>query len=474
METNKLKKYLTCEQVYNLWATEPYLLRILDARPLIEFNKTHIPGAVHIDPKNIFNELLNTGDKLAVIIGSENIEVEIKKITERNEKAFDYVFMENCQRWSELNKPIAGESLNSIINDFKKKEGVSMKDDIIFHQLFELESSTYTYIIADKKTKEAAIIDPVLETVDRDLKLIDELGLNLVYVLDTHIHADHITGASEIRKRTQAKTGVSIDAAVLCADMGLEDAAELLLGDKKIKVIATPGHTDTCLSYYFEGMVFTGDALLIRGSGRTDFQQGSSDKLYDSVHEKLFKLPDETLVYPGHDYRGQTSSTILLEKKFNPRLGLAIEKDEFKKIMSELKLANPKKIHEAVPANLGCGVKREKVLLNSKIINGIPEVACEDVYLNQENIRLIDVRRPEEFNNELGHIKGSELIPLGPDIADFLEKSDREQKIVFICRSGARSGAVTAESLRMGYKYTANMTGGMIRWNELQQAVERN
>lgn len=474
METNKFKNNLSCEQVYNLWATEPYLIRILDARSLTEYNKAHIPGAVHIHSENVLNELLNSGDKLAVIIASENIKDEIKKITEFKYKAFDYVFMENCERWPELNKPVVGESLKSVLNDIKKQKGVSMKDDIIFHQLFELESSTYTYIIADKKTKEAAIIDPVLETVDRDLKLIDELGLNLVYVLDTHIHADHITGASEIRKRTQAKTGVSIDAAVLCADMGLEDAAELLLGDKKIKVIATPGHTDTCLSYYFEGMVFTGDALLIRGSGRTDFQQGSSDKLYDSVHEKLFKLPDETLVYPGHDYRGQTSSTILLEKKFNPRLGLAIEKDEFKKIMSELKLANPKKIHEAVPANLGCGVKREKALLNSKIINGIPEVACEDVYLNQENIRLIDVRRPEEFNNELGHIKGSELIPLGPDIADFLEKSDREQKIVFICRSGARSGAVTAESLRMGYKYTANMTGGMIRWNELQQAVERN
>lgn len=474
METNKFKNNLSCEQVYNLWATEPYLIRILDARSLTEYNKAHIPGAVHIHSENVLNELLNSGDKLAVIIASENIKDEIKKIAEFKHKAFDYVFMENCERWPELNKPIVGESLKSVLNDIKKQKGVSMKDDIIFHQLFELESSTYTYIIADKKTKEAAIIDPVLETVDRDLKLIDELGLNLVYVLDTHIHADHITGASEIRKRTQAKTGVSIDAAVLCADMGLEDAAELLLGDKKIKVIATPGHTDTCLSYYFEGMVFTGDALLIRGSGRTDFQQGSSDKLYDSVHEKLFKLPDETLVYPGHDYRGQTSSTILLEKKFNPRLGLAVEKNEFKKIMSELKLANPKKIHEAVPANLGCGVKREKVLLNSKIINGIPEVACEDVYLNQENIRLIDVRRPEEFNNELGHIKGSELIPLGPDIADFLEKSDREQKIVFVCRSGARSGAVTAESIKMGYKYTANMTGGMIRWNELQQSVERN
>lgn len=231
-----------------------------------------------------------------------------------------------------------------------------MDNDVIVYQLFEAESSTYTYIIADKKTGAAAVIDPVLETVDRDLKLIEELKLNLKYVLDTHIHADHITGAGEIRNRTKAATAVSSEAGASCADIFLVDGQELLLGEKKIKVIATPGHTNTCLSYYFEGMIFTGDVLLIRGCGRTDFQQGSSDKLYDSVNEKLFNLPNETIVYPAHDYRGQTHSTIELEKKFNPRLGSLISKDEFKKIMSELNLALPRKIHEAVSANLGCGV----------------------------------------------------------------------------------------------------------------------
>ncbi|MFN7904372.1 MAG: MBL fold metallo-hydrolase [Pseudobdellovibrionaceae bacterium] len=233
-----------------------------------------------------------------------------------------------------------------------------MNKEIIFHQLFEAESSTYTYIIADKKTKEAAIIDPVLETVDRDLKLIEELGLKLIYALDTHIHADHITGAGELRQRLGIKTGVSIDAEVSCVDIPLEDGQELLLGDKTIKVIATPGHTNTCLTYAFEGMIFTGDALLIRGCGRTDFQQGDSSKLFHSVKDKLFRLPEETLIYPGHDYRGQTSSTIGIEKKYNPRLNEKISLDEFKKIMSELDLAHPKKIHEAVPANLACGKQK--------------------------------------------------------------------------------------------------------------------
>jgi sulfur dioxygenase len=353
-----------------------------------------------------------------------------------------------------------------------------MRNDILFYQLFESETSTYTYIIADKTTKEAAIIDPVLETVDRDLKLIEELGLRLMYVLDTHIHADHITGAGEIRKRTQAKTAVSHEAQVPCVDIPLTDGQELLLGDKKIKVIATPGHTNTCLSYFFEGMIFTGDALLIRGCGRTDFQQGSSEKMYDSVHEKLFKLVPETIVYPGHDYRGQTSSTIGLEKQFNPRLGESKTKEDFKKIMSELKLANPKKIHEAVPANLACGQIKDARSIHPQVVDGIPEVTCEDVLVHTrqielKKIRLIDVRRPDEYSGEFGHIKGAELKTLGPELTQFLENGQRTEEIIFVCRSGGRSGSATAESIKLGYKFTTHMAGGMIRWTERKHPVEK-
>ncbi|MNK86226.1 putative metallo-hydrolase [compost metagenome] len=349
-----------------------------------------------------------------------------------------------------------------------------MDKKTIFYQLFEHESSTYTYLIADPETKEAALIDSVLETVNRDLKLIEELGLNLKYVFDTHIHADHITGAGEVRKHTQAKSAVSADAHVDCADIALHDKQELFLGAHKITAFSTPGHTDSCMSLVIDGRVFTGDVLLIRGSGRTDFQQGSSEKMYDSVHRKLFTLPPETQVYPAHDYRGQTASTVEMEMKFNPRLGLSKSKEEFIKIMSELKLAPPKKIHESVPANLLCGILPTQRVLAPTMNDGIPEVSVENVYEALGKIRLIDVRRPDEFNNELGHIAGAELVPLGPELQSFLEKADHDQEIVFVCRSGGRSGEATAQSLHIGYKKVANMVGGMIRWNEANLPTTRN
>lgn len=337
----------------------------------------------------------------------------------------------------------------------------------IFYQLFEHESSTYTYLIADPQTKEAAIIDSVIETVDRDLKLISELGLKLKYVLDTHVHADHITGASEIRKHTGAKTAVSASANVDCVDVALHDGQELYLGDRKILALSTPGHTDSCMSFVFEDKVFTGDALLIRGTGRTDFQQGSAEKLYESVHKKIFTLNDDVQVYPGHDYRGQTASTVGLEKEFNPRLGMNKTKSDFIKTMSELKLDAPKKIHLAVPANLACGKTASSRVLQPTNNDGLPEVSVEKVQETLGKVRLIDVRRPDEFNGELGHIKGAELVTLGPDLTKFLNAGDRSQELVFVCRSGGRSGQATKESQMFGYKYTANMVGGMLRWNEV-------
>ena len=226
---------------------------------------------------------------------------------------------------------------------------------MIFRQLFEKETSTYTYLLADEKTKEAIIIDSVIETADRDLKLIKELELDLKYILETHIHADHITGASKLREATNAKTVVSHNAAVECADIFVKDNEDLLIGDQVIKVFATPGHTNTCLSFYADGKIFTGDALLIRGSGRTDFQNGSPESLFKSIHQKIFTLTDDTLVYPGHDYQGRTVSTIAEEKKFNPRLNLKVSEKQFVEIMNNLNLPNPKKIEEAVPGNLACG-----------------------------------------------------------------------------------------------------------------------
>lgn len=231
-----------------------------------------------------------------------------------------------------------------------------MQKEIIFHQLFEKETSTYTYLIADPETKEAVIIDPVIEMVDRDIKLIEELGLKLKYVLETHVHADHISASGEIRKRTGAKIAYSSAYNMSCPDLHLEDGQEIKFGNLTIKALHTPGHTSGCLTYKLDNLIFTGDALLVRGCGRTDFQEGSSEKLFTSVREKLFNLPDDTVVYPAHDYNGFTKTSIGLEKRLNPKLNLGVSRDEFYNIMANLKLAYPKKIKESVPANLLCGI----------------------------------------------------------------------------------------------------------------------
>ncbi|TGJ99547.1 MBL fold metallo-hydrolase [Leptospira semungkisensis] len=338
--------------------------------------------------------------------------------------------------------------------------------DILFYQLFEEQSSTYTYLIADLQTKEAAIIDPVWETAERDLKLIRELGLRLMYILETHIHADHITGASELRKNTMAKTAASALSEVDCADILLEDGQVISLGEKEIKAISTPGHTNACMSFIFEGMVFTGDSLLIRGTGRTDFQGGSSSKLYESITQKLFSLPDETQVYPAHDYHGLSNTTIALEKKLNPRVGANRSAQDFKKIMDELQLATPKKMHIALPANLGCGKLEIVKTMNPQIILGIPTVSNEDVFQKIGRVKIIDVRSFEEFSGELGHIKTAQLVTMGSELTKFLENGDRFEEIVFICRSGKRSSQATEESIRLGYKFTSSMAGGMVNWNE--------
>ena len=474
MENIKLNQKLSCDQVYNLWQSEPELIQIYDLRNSNEFAEAHIPGSQNINPIDLLDSIEKLGNKLAILVANEQTE---KNLIPQLGTRSNYIFMNQCNQWLLDKKPLYGESVNSINLSFKKDS--EMQKDIIFYQLFESESSTYTYIIADKNSREAAIIDPVLETVDRDLKLIDELNLKLIYVLDTHIHADHITGAGEIRKRTQAKTAVSKIAGVNCADIELEDGQELLLGNKKIVVIGTPGHTNTCLTYSFEGMIFTGDALLIRTCGRTDFQQGSAEKLYHSIHEKLFKLSDDTIVYPGHDYRGQTVSSIELEKKHNARLKEAITLDEFKKIMSELKLPHPKKIHAALPANMTCGILKDDRVIHPQVVDGVPEVTVQDVFFHRESVaknklKLVDVRRPDEFNGEFGHIEGSILVTLGPELTQFLESGDRDDEIVFVCRSGGRSGNATIESINLGYKFTANMIGGMIKWNEEKQPIKRN
>ncbi len=228
---------------------------------------------------------------------------------------------------------------------------------MLFHQLFDAESATYTYLLADLSSKEAVIVDPVLEQAERDLKLLEDYGLRLLYILDTHVHADHVTAADTLRLKTSAKTAVSSKAGLPCVDIPLREGDVLTFGAFSLRVIETPGHTNCSLSLVCDKRVFTGDTLLIRGCGRTDFQNGSSEDLYRSVREKLFSLPDETQVYPGHDYKGHTSSSIGIEKRLNPRLNEGKSLADFVQIMSNLGLAAPKKLHEAVPRNQACGKK---------------------------------------------------------------------------------------------------------------------
>ncbi len=229
---------------------------------------------------------------------------------------------------------------------------------MIFRQLLDPETSTYTYLLADAGSREAVLIDGVLEQLERDLALLRELELELTHTLETHVHADHVTSSGRLREELGSRVAVAAAGGVTNADRQLVDGDRVAFGAHILEVLATPGHTDGCVTYYCReaGMAFTGDALLIRGCGRTDFQQGDPAQLFHSVRDRIFALPAETLLYPGHDYKGRTVTSVAEEKRWNPRLGLERSETEFTEIMNGLELAHPKKIDVAVPANLQSGL----------------------------------------------------------------------------------------------------------------------
>ena len=294
---------------------------------------------------------------------------------------------------------------------------------LIFRQLFDPQSSTYSYLLGDRAAGEAILIDPVFEQAARDAALLRELGLRLGATLDTHAHADHVTGAWLLKNRLGSRIAVSAASGAEGADIALADGDRVRFGARYVTALATPGHTGGCMSFVLddESRAFTGDALLIRGCGRTDFQQGSAHQLYLSVKSRIFTLPDDCLLWPAHDYRGLTSTSVVEEKAHNPRLGGNISEADFAGYMNHLGLPHPKQIDVAVPANMVCGRPADPSLATdgpgwaplTYTFAGFWEIEPAWVEEHRAGLQIVDVREADEFTGPLGHIAGALLLPLG-------------------------------------------------------------
>jgi glyoxylase-like metal-dependent hydrolase (beta-lactamase superfamily II)/rhodanese-related sulfurtransferase len=352
---------------------------------------------------------------------------------------------------------------------------------LIFRQLFDPQSSTYTYLLGDRASGTAILIDPVFEQVRRDVALIGELGLSLTATLETHVHADHVTGAYLLKRRTGSRIMVSAAGGADGADRRLVQDDVVAFGGRRVMVRATPGHTSGCLTYVLDdsSMAFTGDCLLIRGSGRTDFQEGDAGAMFRSVHEQIFGLPDACLLYPAHDYRGLTATSVAEERRYNPRLGGDIGIGDFTGYMKNLRLAHPKLLDVAVPANLRCGrpateddpgADPDWAHLRYSFA-GVWEIDPHGLEEIAPHIEILDVREDDEFTGPLGHVEGARLIPLG-ELAERLCELSKEKPIVCVCRAGSRSAQATVILQQGGFRDIANLNGGMLRWRAEGYPVE--
>ena len=346
---------------------------------------------------------------------------------------------------------------------------MSTQPYIGFRQLFDQDTSTFTYLLWDLDTREGVIIDPVREQFERDLCLVGELGVRMVYALDTHVHADHVTSLGMLREEMRLQTAVGEPSGVPCADIMLNDGYTLRFGRHTLTALATPGHTDACTSFKFKNMVFTGDALLIRGCGRTDFQQGDPEMLYRSITQKLYTLPDETLVYPGHDYNGKSVSTIGEEKQYNPRIPATQTESDFAELMNSLNLPRPKHIDEAVPANMGCGISVDHGHLTEEVF-GVRDLQKILTALSEDEV-VIDCRTQNEY--EAGHIPGAINLPMGKELDQLGELRDY-RKIYLYCYSGRRSQTVFATLTSKGLDNLVCLgSSGMAEWKKFGYPVER-
>ena len=338
---------------------------------------------------------------------------------------------------------------------------------MLFRQLFDQVSGTYSYLLASRRGGEALIIDPVIEKVDRYLQLVRELDLKLVKAVDTHLHADHITGLGALRDRTHCITVMGEQSQVDVVSMRIAEGDRLTIEGICLDVLYTPGHTDDSYSFAMADRVFTGDTLLIRGTGRTDFQNGDPRQQYDSLFNKLLKLPEETMVFPAHDYKGDTVSTIGEEKRFNPRLQVK-SVDEYAALMNGLNLSNPKMMDVAVPANMRQGLAQEQVAARGWAVTASDAKAL----VGRSDIVFIDLRERTERDRH-GSIPGAVHAPY-PDLQENLApggvlhelSAATGKQLLFYCAFGERSAMAVQAAQDAGLGGTRHIHGGMDAWKK--------
>ena len=342
---------------------------------------------------------------------------------------------------------------------------------MLFRQLFDKTSSTYSYLLASRRGGEALLIDPVFEHTDRYLKLLEELDLKLVKVVDTHVHADHVSAMGTLRDATRCVTVMGEQSPVDIVSMRVRDNDPLTIEGLTLTALHTPGHTSESYSFLMDDRVFTGDTLLIRGTGRTDFQNGDPYDQYHSLFDRLLKLPDQTLVYPAHDYKGDTVSTIYEEKTHNPRLQVS-SAEEYAAIMNNLKLANPAMMDVAVPENLKVGIRLDAQ-------HRVPAVEVGELLAHWPAVdgQLVDIREDGE-RRRFGAIPGSIHAPYGQfdqycNAAGPLAGMARQSRVLLYCAVGERSTLAVEIAAELGLKNVAHIPGGFTAWQKAGGAVEQ-
>lgn len=358
-----------------------------------------------------------------------------------------------------------------------------MFGDLILRQLFDAASSTYTYLLADPQSREAVIIDTVYEQHPRDRALVEELGLRLLAALDTHCHADHVTGAWLMQRATGCRIGISrrYGDDLQGADLRLDHGDRVAFGKRALEVRATPGHTGGCLTYVSDDhhLAFTGDCLLIRGAGRCDFQGGNAATLFRSITGQIFSLPDDCLIFPGHDYSGRTVTSVGEERAHNPRIGGQADERDFVGFMENLNLPHPRQIAVAVPANLRSGKPDDADAPKladwgpvRQTYAGLLEIDPEWVAEHLGAVHVLDVRQSDELDERLGRIAGAQHVPLN-ELKDRLEEIPSERPVIPVCHAGMRSGQATVILRQAGFPRVANLRGGMLSWQQLGLPVVR-